>query len=62
MELTWKQRGNADIGVDPTVYNGLLGTAVTCLRSYEATGNHQDLVLCSDIVDKCTVLARASHR
>ncbi|KAE8637236.1 hypothetical protein CSA_021631 [Cucumis sativus] len=62
VELTWKQRGNADIGVDPTVYNGLLGTAVTCLRSYEATGNHQDLVLCSDIVDKCTVLARASHR
>ncbi|KAL0547197.1 hypothetical protein IC582_017125 [Cucumis melo] len=62
VELTWKKRGNADIGVDPTVYNGLLGTAVTCLRSYEVTGNHQDLVLCSDIVDKCTVAARASHR
>ncbi|KAM1504277.1 hypothetical protein ACFX14_000401 [Malus domestica] len=47
---------------DPTVYTGLLGTAFTCLRSYEATGNRQDLLLCADIVDKCGAVAPASSR
>ncbi|CAN1836124.1 LanC-like protein GCL1 [Linum perenne] len=42
---------------DPTLYNGLLGTAFTCLRSYEVTGVPQDLALCSDIVDACAAAA-----
>ncbi|XP_022136816.1 lanC-like protein GCL1 [Momordica charantia] len=62
VEVTWKRRRNVDVGVDPTAYTGLLGTALTCLRSYEATGDQQDLLLCSDIVDACTLAARASHR
>ncbi|XP_068316516.1 lanC-like protein GCL1 isoform X1 [Pyrus communis] len=48
--------------LDPTVYTGLLGTAFTCLRSYEATGNRQDLLLCADIVHKCGAVAPASSR
>jgi hypothetical protein len=42
--------------MDPAVYTGLLGTAFTCLRSYEATGSQQDLLLSAEIV------ARASTR
>lgn len=48
--------------LDPTVYTGLLGTAFTCLRSYEAAGNRQDLLLCAEIVDKCRAVASASNR
>lgn len=48
--------------LDPTVYTGLLGTAFTCLRSYEATGNRQDLLLCADIVDKGGAVAPVSSR
>jgi hypothetical protein len=50
------------MGMDPTVYTGLLGTALTCLRSYEATGSQQDLLLSAEIVDTCAVVARASTR
>ncbi|XP_023514026.1 lanC-like protein GCL1 [Cucurbita pepo subsp. pepo] len=62
VEVTWKRRRDDNIGVDPTAYTGLLGTALTCLRSYEATGSLPDLHLCSDIVDTCSLAARASHR
>lgn len=48
--------------MDPAVYTGLLGTAFTCLRSYEATGSQQDLLLSAEIVDTCAVVARASTR
>jgi hypothetical protein len=48
--------------MDPAVYTGLLGTAFTCLRSYEATGSQQDLMLSAEIVDTCAVVARASTR
>ncbi|MED6134467.1 LanC-like protein gcl1 [Stylosanthes scabra] len=58
VEETWKRREM----VDPTVYKGLLGTAFTCLRCYEVTGNHGDLRLCSEIVDTCATVARDSLR
>ncbi|MBA0862308.1 hypothetical protein Goshw_007004 [Gossypium schwendimanii] len=66
VEVTWKGRGSGGgglgTGIDPTVYTGLLGTAFTCLRSYEATGNRQDLLLSAEIVDTCLSVARASPR
>ncbi|PON33884.1 LanC-like protein [Parasponia andersonii] len=58
VEVTWKRR----TGLDPTVYTGLLGTAFTCFRSYEGTGNNQDLMTCTDIIVKCAEVARASSR
>ncbi|XP_068331160.1 lanC-like protein GCL1 [Pyrus communis] len=66
VQATWE--GGHDSGtptgmvLDPTVYTGLLGTAFTCLRSYEAAGNRQDLLLCAEIVDKCRAVASASNR
>lgn len=64
MEVTWRARaeGNGSNITDPTVYTGLLGTGLTCLRSYEATGSHQDLLLCAEITDTCASLARTSLR
>ncbi|XP_021275390.1 lanC-like protein GCL1, partial [Herrania umbratica] len=65
VEVTWKEGGGsscAGSGMDPTVYTGLLGTAFTCLRSYEVTGNQQDLLLSAKIVDTCASVARASTR
>jgi hypothetical protein len=62
VEVTWERDGKTGTGIDPTVYTGLLGTAFTCLRSYEVTGNEQDLLLCSEIVDTCSVSARTSSR
>lgn len=57
---TWEERsGNIS---DPTVYSGLLGTAFTCLRAYEATGDQQDLLLCAEIVDACAAVSPASIR
>lgn len=63
VQVTWRgQHGGMGMGMDPTVYTGLLGTALTCLRSYEATGSQQDLLLSAEIVDTCAVVARASTR
>ncbi|EEF30711.1 catalytic, putative [Ricinus communis] len=65
VEMTWKVCGSTDTGitvVDPTVYSGSLGTAFVCLRSYEVTGDDQDILLCSKIVDSCASAARASSR
>ncbi|KAK8995818.1 hypothetical protein V6N11_076076 [Hibiscus sabdariffa] len=66
VEVTWEagggSGGGSGTGIDPTVYTGLLGTAFTCLRSYEVTGNRQDLQLAAEIVDACAPLARASTR
>lgn len=72
VEATWKGvgggggggevRNGACKGVDPTVYTGLLGTAFTCLRSYEVTGNQQDLLLCAEVVETCASVVRASSR
>ncbi|KAK4256670.1 hypothetical protein QN277_006364 [Acacia crassicarpa] len=66
VQLTWREAlGGGDrteLVVDPTVYAGLLGTAFTCLRSYEVTGDERDLQLCSEIVDTCAIVARDSLR
>ncbi|XP_059640379.1 lanC-like protein GCL1 [Cornus florida] len=64
VQVTWEGgcEGHSSNCTDPTVYTGLLGTAFTCLRSYEATGSHQDLLVCADIVDTCASVARASSR
>ncbi|XVF17299.1 hypothetical protein REPUB_Repub10bG0107800 [Reevesia pubescens] len=66
VEVTWKGGGSScggsGTGIDPTMYTGLLGTAFTCLRSYEVTGNKQDLLLSAEIVDTCASVARASTR
>ncbi|AES72177.1 putative lanthionine synthetase C [Medicago truncatula] len=58
VEVNWNRREV----IDPTVYTGLLGTAFTCLRSYEVTGCHKDLVLSSEIIDTCATVARDSLR
>ncbi|XP_075655484.1 lanC-like protein GCL1 [Castanea sativa] len=66
VQMTWVGQHGMDSGMgtsmDPTVYTGLLGTAFTCFRSYEATGSQQDLLLTAEIVDRCAVVARASTR
>ncbi|GBG62225.1 hypothetical protein CBR_g29833 [Chara braunii] len=36
---------------DPFMYTGTLGTALLCLKSYQVTGNENDLKTCLDIVD-----------
>lgn len=61
VEMTWRRRGEKG-STDPTVYTGLMGTAFTCLRSYEATGNDGDLRLCADIVHDCVAAAHPSSR
>lgn len=63
VEMTWRRRmRRGDDGVlDPTVYTGLMGTAFTCLRSYEATGNPDDLQLCAEIVDACAAYASSTR-
>lgn len=53
MKKTWEEGSGIS---DPTVYSGVLGTAFTCLRSYEATGDEQDLLLCAQMVDACAML------
>ncbi|XP_010519354.1 PREDICTED: lanC-like protein GCL1 [Tarenaya hassleriana] len=64
VEATWKGGGSGSgaVVLDPTAYTGLLGTAFTCLRSYEVTRNRQDLLTCAEIVDTCATVARASTR
>lgn len=60
VDATWTAEGGRC--VDPTVCTGLLGTALVCLRSYEATGSEEDLRLCTEIVDTCTVVSRTCER
>uniref|UniRef100_A0A7N0ZX13 Uncharacterized protein n=2 Tax=Kalanchoe fedtschenkoi TaxID=63787 RepID=A0A7N0ZX13_KALFE len=59
VEATWRQGKEV---VDPTMYNGLLGTAFICLRSFEATGEHSDLELAAEIADVCASRASSSTR
>ncbi|XP_051127483.1 lanC-like protein GCL1 [Andrographis paniculata] len=61
VEMTWGRR-ESNVSLDSTVYTGLMGTAFTCLRSYQATGNLSDLRLCNEIVDACSTAARTSTR
>lgn len=60
VEMTWRSGGGGVI--DPTLYNGLLGTAFLCFRSYEITGDRHDLQLADGIIDTCVSAARASAR
>ncbi|KAI5669825.1 hypothetical protein M9H77_19678 [Catharanthus roseus] len=62
LRRTWKGQGAGYNGTDPTVYTGLLGTAFTSLRSFEATGNLQDLKISIEIIDKCASIASSSIR
>ncbi|KAH6822593.1 GCR2-like 1 [Perilla frutescens var. hirtella] len=61
VEMTWR-RGGTEGSLDPTVYTGLVGTALLCLRSYEATGDRRDLQLSAEIVDTCAAAAHISNR
>ena len=38
-----------------SIYNGILGTAFLCFRSYQATANLDDLHICKEIIHKCAV-------
>ncbi|CAN8251539.1 unnamed protein product [Cochlearia groenlandica] len=62
VDATWKCGVPDPAMLDPTVYTGLLGTAFTCLKSYEITRNHQDLLTCAEIIDSCANVARATTR
>ena len=57
VQSTWTQRGFRCR--DPTVYKGLSGTAFMCFRSYQITGNKEDLALCSEIIYSCAAVARS---
>ncbi|KAL3630212.1 LanC-like protein gcl1 [Castilleja foliolosa] len=61
VEMTWRKGGNKG-SLDPTIYTGVMGTALTCLRCYEVTGNRRDLDLCAEIVDACASAAHISSR
>ncbi|KAL6993176.1 LanC-like protein gcl1 [Sarracenia purpurea var. burkii] len=64
VKATWKGlcEGESCRSIDPTVFTGLLGTAFTCFRSFEATGCYQDMLLCAEIVDACASIAGTSTR
>lgn len=66
VEVTWRRGsgggGEPGRGMDPTLYTGLLGTAFICLRSYELTGNQQELLLSAEIIDTCASVVRDSTR
>ncbi|KAI9164786.1 hypothetical protein LWI28_002047 [Acer negundo] len=65
VEVTWRRGGFCETlqtGTDPTLYKGLLGTAFICFRSYENTGDKNDLQLSTEIIDTCASIARASAR
>ncbi|XP_021725618.1 lanC-like protein GCL1 [Chenopodium quinoa] len=62
VEVMWKDKGRVEIQeLNPTIYTGLMGTAFTCFRSFQATGSQQDLLLCADIVRACASLAHSSR-
>lgn len=54
VEMTWEAQGKGErLEINPTLYTGLVGTAFTCFRSYQATGCQQDLLLSANIVRAC---------
>ncbi|KAH8490434.1 hypothetical protein H0E87_022825 [Populus deltoides] len=46
---------------DFTLYSGNLGTALLLYKSYQVTGNENDLFLCLEIVKACDSASRASR-
>uniref|UniRef100_A0A0D6QWX3 LanC-like protein GCL1 n=1 Tax=Araucaria cunninghamii TaxID=56994 RepID=A0A0D6QWX3_ARACU len=56
VQATWTQWGFRCR--DPTMYTGLSGTAFVCFKSYQMTGNVEDLALCSEMIDACAAASR----
>ncbi|KAG0604870.1 hypothetical protein M758_9G015200 [Ceratodon purpureus] len=55
VQATWTRNGpRVD---DPTMYTGVLGTAMLCFKSFLVTNSAPDLVLASEIVDTCCAAA-----
>ena len=46
---------------DFTLYRGTLGTAFLLLKSYQVTGNKNDLDLCSEIIKACDSASSSSR-
>lgn len=44
-----------------SLYSGNLGTALLLYKSYQVTGNENDLFLCLEIVKACDSASRASR-
>ncbi|KNA08518.1 hypothetical protein SOVF_161800, partial [Spinacia oleracea] len=62
VEMTWKDKGKTESQeINPTIYTGLMGTAFTCFRSFQATACHLDLLLSADIVRACATVAHSSR-
>lgn len=56
VQATWRR--NALLPVDdPTMYTGVLGSAMLCFKAYLATHSAHDLVLAAEIVDSCCASA-----
>lgn len=60
IQATWIRKGRRVS--DPILYTGVLGTAFLCFKAYQITGSKEDLTLCSEIVDSCTVAAKSLHK
>lgn len=58
MRETWAAEGRRVY--DYTLYTGTLGTAYLLFKSYQVTGNKDDLSLCSEIIQACEVYSEAS--
>eukprot|EP00271_Cylindrocystis_brebissonii_P008223 TRINITY_DN22244_c0_g1_i1.p1 TRINITY_DN22244_c0_g1~~TRINITY_DN22244_c0_g1_i1.p1 ORF type:complete len:484 (+),score=59.19 TRINITY_DN22244_c0_g1_i1:58-1509(+) len=48
--------------VDPSVYSGLLGVAFLCWKSFDVTGNAQDLEICLDITKSCVAATEGMRK
>jgi hypothetical protein len=55
VQATWVRNGPRVI--DPTMYTGVLGTAMLCFKVFLVTNSIPDLVLASEIVDTCCAAA-----
>lgn len=55
VHATWTRNGpRVD---DPTMYTGVLGTAMLCFKAFLVTNSAADLVLASEVVDSCCAAA-----
>ncbi|KAL8046533.1 hypothetical protein ABFX02_08G183600 [Erythranthe guttata] len=58
---TWVCKGKR-VGGDYSLYTGALGTAFLLFKSYQITGDKNNLSLCSDIIKACDSASQASQR
>jgi hypothetical protein len=56
VEETWVKAGRQV--TDYTLYTGALGTAMLLFKSFQVTGNREDLTLAADIVQACNEASR----